>query len=378
MRNSSRRKPFRRPPSCAESKVGKAVRIAVLPGDGIGPEVTAAGLQTLEATAERFGIGIETECHLVGWAGVQESGSPLPEETRTAVLQADAVFLGAVGDPKADELPPHLRPESGLLELRKTLDCFANLRPARALESLIDSSPLRSERIRGTDFLIVRELSSGLYYGEPRSKDRGAGEAVNTLRYSESEIRRVAAVAFESAASRRGRVVSVDKANVLETSRLWREVVTEVAEDFKEVELEHMLVDRAAMELVLRPGYFDVILTQNLFGDILSDEAGAITGSIGLLASASLGTGAGIYEPVHGSAPDIAGKGIANPLAAILSVGMLLHHSAGRPDAGQAIENAVEGVLASGIRTADLAGPGGAPSGTSEVAQRVTEAIVNA
>ena len=355
------------------------LRIAVLPGDGIGPEVTAAGLQVLRAAAKRYRIRIETERYPIGWAGVQHSGRPLPEQTKEAVLQADAVFLGAVGDPEADELPHDLRPEAGLLELRKVLDCYANLRPARALESLIKSSPLRSERIRGTDFLIVRELSSGLYYGEPRSIDRGTGgaEAVNTLRYTASEIRRVATVAFEAARSRQRRVVSVDKANVLETSRLWREVVTEVSEDFREVELEHMLVDRAAMELVLRPSYFDVILTQNLFGDILSDEAGAITGSIGLLASASLGTGAGLYEPVHGSAPDIAGKGIANPLAAILSAGLLLHHS-GREDAARAIDKAVESVLDSGVRPPDLARPGDDPSGTREVADQVTEVVTSA
>ncbi len=357
----------------------EVLRIAVLPGDGIGPEVTAAALQVLEVVSDRFRIPMELEPHPIGWAAVQESGHPLPKKTKEAVLRADAVFLGAVGDPRADELPPDRRPEAGLLELRKVLDCFANLRPARAIDCLVESSPLRSERIRGTDFLIVRELSSGLYYGEPRSIDRATEdvEAVNTLRYSESEIRRVATVAFKTARLRRGRVVSVDKANVLETSRLWREVVTDVGKRFDDVELEHMLVDRAAMELVLRPSYFDVILTQNLFGDILSDEAGAVTGSIGLLASASLGTGTGLYEPVHGSAPDIAGKGIANPLAAILSAALLLHHSAGREDAGRAIENAVEGVLASGIRTADLTGPGHDASGTDEVTQRVALAIAN-
>jgi len=355
-------------------------RIAVLPGDGIGPEVTAAALLVLEATAKRFRLGVETQSYPVGWAGVEASGRPLPAETKRAALAADAVFLGAVGDPRADELPPSLRPEAGLLELRKVLDCFANLRPAQAREALLDSSPLRAERLRGMDFLIVRELSGGLYYGEPRGIDRSGNDpsAVNTLRYSTSEIRRVARVAFESARGRRKKVVSVDKANVLETSRLWRDVVNETAKDFPDVALEHMLVDRAAMELVLRPAYFDVIVTENLFGDILSDEAGALTGSIGLLASASLGTGPGLYEPVHGSAPDIAGQGKANPLAAILSMAMLLHHSAGAVEAARAIEEAVDRVLVAGVRPPELVGPGDRPMGTREVANKVAEAVADA
>ena len=355
-------------------------RIAVLPGDGIGPEVTAAALQVLEAAAARFGLGVETRSYPIGWAGVEASGEPLPAETKRAALEADAVFLGAVGDPRADDLPPALRPEAGLLELRKVLDCYANLRPARAREALLDSSPLRPERLRGMDFLIVRELSGGLYYGEPRSIDRNGDNpsAVNTLRYSKSEVCRVARVAFESARGRRKKVVSVDKANVLETSRLWRDVVNETAKDFPDVSLEHMLVDRAAMELVLRPAYFDVIVTENLFGDILSDEAGALTGSIGLLASASLGTGPGLYEPVHGSAPDIAGKGIANPLAAILSMALLLHHSAKALEAARAIEDAVDRVLASGIRPPELAAPGDHPSGTRQVTDKVTEVVAGA
>ena len=355
-------------------------RIAVLPGDGIGPEVTAAALQVLEAAAARFGLDVATRSYPIGWAGVEASGQPLPAETRRAALEADAVFLGAVGDPRADDLPPALRPEAGLLELRKVLDCYANLRPAQAREALLDSSPLRAERLRGMDFLIVRELSGGLYYGEPRSIDRNGDDpsAVNTLRYSTSEVRRVARVAFESARVRRKKVVSVDKANVLETSRLWRDVVNETAKDFPDVSLEHMLVDRAAMELVLRPAYFDVIVTENLFGDILSDEAGALTGSIGLLASASLGTGPGLYEPVHGSAPDIAGKGIANPLAAILSMAMLLHHSAKAVEAARAIEDAVDRVLASGVRPPELAAPGDHPSGTRQVTDKVTEIVATA
>jgi len=355
----------------------KAFRVAVLPGDGIGPEVTLAALEVLDAAAQRFGLAIEREEHPVGWTAVKSAGSPLPQGTREAVLRADAVFLGAVGDPAADQAESHLRPEAGLLELRKILDCFANLRPARALDELIESSPLRPERVRGMDFLIVRELSSGLYYGEPRGIERSGPEAVavNTLRYTAGEVERVARVAFDAARRRRKKVTSVDKANVLETSRLWREVVSAVGAEYPDVGLEHMLVDRAAMELVLRPGAFDVILTENMFGDILSDEAAALTGSIGLLASASLGSGTGLYEPVHGSAPDIAGKGIANPLAAILSMALLLEHSAGEVEVARAIEAAVESVLAAGIRPPDLARKGERVSGTAEVAERVAEAV---
>ena len=358
----------------------RPLKLAVLPGDGIGPEVTDAARQVWDVVAGRFGIPVETGTHPVGYAAVRETGHPLPPETKAAALESDAVFLGAVGDPAADALPPHLRPEAGLLELRRVLDCYANLRPARMLDALADSSPLRRDRVEGMDFLIVRELAGGLYYGEPRAilRNGAEAEAVNTLRYSTGEIRRIARVAFEAARRRRGSVVSVDKANVLETSRLWREVVTETSRDFQDVRLEHMLVDRAAMELVLRPRYFDVILTENLFGDILSDEAAAVTGSIGLLASASLGPGAGLYEPVHGSAHDIAGTGTANPLAAILSVALLLEHTAKRLDAAQAVESAVEAVLRSGVRTAELARSGETPSGTAEVTEAVTRALMDA
>ena len=351
----------------------KAIRLAILPGDGIGPEVTQAALHILDVAAARFGLDITREEYPIGYSGFEAAGHPLPPATREGVLKADAVFLGAVGDPRADALPPHLRPEAGLLELRKVLDCFANLRPARALDAILEASPLRTDRIRGMDFLIVRELSSGLYYGEPRSIDRTGTDpvAVNTLRYTASEIRRVAQVAFESAMRRRKKLVSVDKANVLETSRLWREIVNEVAADFPEVSVEHMLVDRASMELVLRPAYFDVILTENLFGDILSDEAGAVTGSIGLLSSASLGTGAGLYEPVHGSAPDIAGKDVANPIAAILSMALLLEHSAGEVEAARAIEAAVDAILVEGVRPPELAAPGQKGAGTREVTDRI-------
>lgn len=354
-----------------------AMRLAALPGDGIGPEVTDAALRVLTAATGRFGASVEFEKYPVGWEGYRVAGAPLPPETEQAVRRADAVFLGAVGDPRADELPPALRPESGLLRLRKLLDCYANLRPTLVLDPLVETSPLRAERIRGTDFLIVRELASGLYYGEPRgiNRDRDDVAAVNTLRYRASEIRRVAHVAFEAARERDRRVVSVDKANVLEASRLWREVVADVGSEYPDIELEHMLVDRAAMELVLRPRAFDVILTENLFGDILSDEAAGVAGSIGLLPSACLGPSAALYEPVHGSAPDIAGQGIANPIAAILSVALLFHHTAGRPEIGAAIEKAVHEVLYSGMRPADLARPGERASGTREITASVCEAL---
>ena len=354
-----------------------AIKLAVLPGDGIGPEVTDAALRVLAAAAGRFGASVELKTFPVGWEGYRVAGVPLPPETERGVGRADAVFLGAVGDPRAEELPSALRPEAGLLRLRKILDCYANLRPTLVLDPLVGTSPLKAERIRGTDFLIVRELASGLYYGIPRGVDRDGddAEAVNTLRYRASEVRRVAHVAFEAARARDRRVVSVDKANVLEASRLWREVVTDVGSEYPDVELEHMLVDRAAMELVLRPGAFDVILTENLFGDILSDEAAGVAGSIGLLPSASLGPSAALYEPVHGSAPDIAGQGIANPIAAILSIALLFHHTAGRPEIGAAIESAVHGVLSTGMRPADLARPGEKASGTREVAASVCEAL---
>ena len=354
-----------------------AMRLAALPGDGIGPEVTDAALRVLTVATGRFGASVEFERYPVGWEGYRVAGAPLPPETEHAVGRADAVFLGAVGDPRADELSPALRPESGLLRLRKLLDCYANLRPTLVLDPLVATSPLRAERIRGTDFLIVRELASGLYYGEPRgiNRDRDDAEAVNTLRYRASEIRRVAHVAFEAARERDRRVVSVDKANVLEASRLWREVVADVGSEYPDIELEHMLVDRAAMELVLRPRAFDVILTENLFGDILSDEAAGVAGSIGLLPSACLGPSAALYEPVHGSAPDIAGQGIANPIAAILSVALLFHHTAGRPEIGAAIEKAVHEVLCSGMRPADLARPGERVSGTREITASVCEAL---
>ncbi len=335
-------------------------KVVLLPGDGIGPEVTRAAAQVLTAAAELFDIPLETEEHLVGWAAVGEAGDPLPPETLAACRGARAVFLGAVGHPDADGEPPERRPETGLLALRTELGCYANLRPLRVTAATSGASPLRPERVRGTDMMIVRELGGGLYYGTPRELSlTPPRSAFNTLRYSEDEIRRIAAMGFEVAARRRRRLVSVDKANVLETSRLWRTVVEEVAQEHPKVEWSHMLVDRAAMELVLHPTRFDVILTSNLFGDILSDEMAGIAGTLGLLPSASLGGPTPLFEPVHGSAPDLVGQGKANPVGAILSGSLLLDHGLARPDAARAVERAVEEVMAAGIRTPDLAEAGG-------------------
>lgn len=356
--------------------MSQRLKVAVLPGDGIGPEVTTAALDVVRAALEGSGSSLEATVHPVGWAGVRAEGSPLPAGTLEAALAADAVFLGAVGDPEADRAPRELRPETGLLALRRELRCWANLRPARLPDALLDASALRPERARGTDVLIVRELGGGLYYGEPRGE--AGGRAWNTLPYHEDEVRRLARMAFGFARARRGRVTSVDKANVLEVSRLWRRVVDEVAEEEGAgVETEHMLVDRAAMELVLHPGRFDVLLTENLFGDILSDQAGAIVGSLGALGSASLGDGPGLYEPVHGSAPEIAGKGIANPLGAILSGAMMLRHSFGLEAEAARIEGACDAVLAAGTRTADLRQPGREPVSTRDFAEAVTAALAS-
>ena len=348
------------------------VTIAVLPGDGIGPEVSEAAVRVLRAAVERSGGTLETRTLPVGWTAVQESGDPLPEETVAGCRDAHAVFLGAVGSPEADDEPPERRPETGLLRLRKALGCYANLRPARIPDALVGASPIREAVVRDTDFLVVRELAGGLYYGEPRSED---DPAVNTLTYSRAEVERIARVAFEAAAARRGRLTSIDKANVLEVSRLWRRVVEEVAADYPEVELDHMLVDRAAMEVVLRPTRFDVILTGNLFGDILSDAAAAVVGSLGILGSASLGGGTDLYEPVHGSAPELAGRDVANPMGAIASMSLLLRHTLTMVEAADAVDAAVESVLAAGHRTADLADGREDPVGTVEFGRRVAEAV---
>lgn len=348
-------------------------RIAVLPGDGIGPEVTSAALSVLLRAAEDAGIEIECEEYAFGAAAYRAHGSPFPPRTRDAVLAADAVLLGAVGDPAFDALPRHEKPEAGLLALRKTLGVYANLRPVTVHPALADVAPLRPELLQDVDLLIVRELTGGLYFGEPRG--RTAVAAHNTMRYSRAEVERVAHVAFRAAAGRRGKVTSVDKANVLEVSQLWREVVVDVATHYPTVALEHLYVDFAAMRLISAPASFDVLLTENLFGDILSDEAGVLVGSLGMLPSASLGDGPALYEPIHGSAPDIMGRGIANPVGAILSAALLLRHSLHSEAAAASIERAVATVLnGGGMRTADLH-PSGNPVGSRAFTDAVLAAL---
>ena len=352
-------------------------RLAVLGGDGVGPEVTEASLEVLRATAERFGHELTADLKEVGFAAYEQFGTPLPEDTLAACRSADAVLLGAVGDPRSEGVPVELRPEAALLALRKEMGCYANLRPVRLLPALASASPLRPEIVDGTDLVIVRELAGGLYYGEPRGPVEGGRAAVDTMKYHQNEVVRIAKMAFETARGRRKSVLSVDKANVLHSSRLWRRVVDEVAEEYPDVECDHMLVDRAAMELLLNPSTFDVMLTPNLFGDVLSDEAAAVVGSIGLLASASIGSGSGIFEPIHGSAPDIAGTGTANPLAIILSAALLLRHVYSLDEESAAIESAVEQVLEDGLRTRDLARNGEGTVGTAEVGAAVAAKIAN-
>ena len=352
-------------------------RLAVLGGDGVGPEVTEASLEVLRATAERFGHELTADLKEVGFAAYEQFGTPLPEDTLAACRSADAVLLGAVGDPRSEGVPVELRPEAALLALRKEMGCYANLRPVRLLPALASASPLRPEIVDGTDLVIVRELAGGLYYGEPRGPVEDGRAAVDTMKYHQDEVVRIAKMAFETARGRRKSVLSVDKANVLHSSRLWRRVVDEVAEEYPDVECDHMLVDRAAMELLLNPSPFDVMLTPNLFGDVLSDEAAAVVGSIGLLASASIGSGGGIFEPIHGSAPDIAGTGTANPLAMILSAALLLRHVYSLDEESAAIESAVEQVLEDGLRTRDLARNGEGTVGTAEVGAAVAAKIAN-
>jgi 3-isopropylmalate dehydrogenase len=349
-------------------------RIAVLGGDGIGPEVTAEAVRVLGAIAARYGHEFEFVAALVGGAAIDASGSPLPPRTIDACRTSAAVLLGAVGGPQWSDPSARVRPEQGLLDLRRTLGLFANLRPVRTIPEMLDASPLKPEVIRGVDIMVVRELTGGIYFGR---KSRTAHEAEDVCSYTAAEIERVTRVAGRLAMARRKRIVSVDKANVLETSRLWRAVVERVlAEEFPAVELEHMLVDAAAMHLIKRPTSFDVLLTENMFGDILTDEASMIAGSLGLLPSASLGeSSVGLYEPIHGSAPDIAGRGIANPLGTILSAAMLLRHSLGLEAEARAIEDAVTAALASGVRTADIAQPGSAAVGSRAAADAVLAAI---
>jgi len=356
------------------------LNITVLPGDGIGPEVTEQAVLVLHAVADRFGHQLQLQRKLIGGAALKATNDPLPPDTVEACLSSSAVLLGAVGSPEFDQNPGHLRPEAGLLRIRRELGAYANLRPAVFFPALEDSSPLRPEIVRGTDIMIVRELLGGAYFGQPRSieGDMGARVAVNTMRYAEHEIERIARVAFDLAMKRKKKVLSVDKANVLECSRLWRDVVTRIGTDYPEVKLGHQYVDSAAMLLVQRPTDFDVVLTENMFGDILSDQAGGVVGSLGLLASASIGGKVGLYEPVHGSAPDIAGKGIANPLGAILSGAMLLRHSFHLDQEATCIERAVSNVLDGGARTADLAGKSHNSISTTEIARLVVSAVKEA
>ncbi|MCI5969273.1 3-isopropylmalate dehydrogenase [Helicobacter sp.] len=328
-------------------------KIAVIKGDGIGPEVINEALKVLKVVAEKFCFNLEFEDYLMGGIAYDLTGTPLPKETIEGCLKADATLFGAIGGEKWDNLPRELRPESGLLDLRKSLEVFANFRPAKVYDALIDASTLKAEVIEGVDILVVRELIGGIYFGTPKGRDRDRG--FNTMVYSVDEVRRIAHTAFVAARKRKKKVCSVDKANVLDVSQLWREVVSEVAKEYQDIELSHMYVDNAAMQLIKNPKQFDVIVTGNLFGDILSDEASMLSGSIGLLPSASIGAKAAIYEPIHGSAPDIAGTGIANPIAAIASAAMMLRYSLGQMQAAEAIEKAIEEVLQEGFRTKDIA-----------------------
>jgi 3-isopropylmalate dehydrogenase len=355
------------------------MKIAVLPGDGIGPEITAEAVKVLQALDLRF----EMEQALVGGCAYDAHGHPLPDATLKLAKEADAILFGAVGDWKYDKLDRPLRPEQALLGLRKHLGLFANFRPAICYEQLVGASSLKPELIAGLDILIIRELTGDIYFGQPRGRRTavdghfpGAEEAFDTMRYSRPEIERIAHVAFQAARKRSKRVTSVDKANVLETSQLWKDVVTEIGRQYPDVALDHMYVDNAAMQLVKEPKRFDVVVTGNMFGDILSDEASMLTGSIGMLPSASLNTrNQGLYEPSHGSAPDIAGKGVANPLATILSAAMMLRFSLEQPQAADRIESAVKDVLASGLRTADIYSEGTKRVGTREMGDAVVASL---
>lgn len=354
-------------------------KVLVLPGDGIGPEIVAQAVRVLDSLIRDRGLALNLVEGHIGGAAYDQSGSPLPEETLEAARQADAALLGAVGGPKWDLLPPESRPESGLLKIRKALDLYANLRPATLYPQLAAASSLRAEIVSGLDLMIVRELTGGIYFGEPRGirhLKEGQREGFNTLVYRESEIERIVRVACETATKRQGKVCSIDKANVLEVSALWREVADRVARDYPDVTLSHMYVDNAAMQLVRQPKQFDVMVTGNMFGDILSDCAAMLTGSIGMLPSASLNAaGQGLYEPVHGSAPDIADKDIANPLAAILSAAIMLRYSLGENAHAHRIEDAVGRVLDQGLRTADIMSEGMRLVGTREMGNAVVAAL---
>lgn len=355
-------------------------KVLLLPGDGIGQEVVTAATEVMQAAAQQSGCQLDISEGLIGGAAIDAKGEPLPAETLSAAEQVDAVLLGGVGGPKWDDLPTHLRPEKGLLGLRQSLGLFANLRPALLSAPLAAASSLKTELVADLDILIIRELTGGIYFGEPRGVDVRDNERVgfNTLVYSEHEIERIARVGFELAAKRNGKLCSVDKANVLEVSQLWREKVTALAPEYPAVELSHMYVDNAAMQLVRAPKQFDVIVTGNMFGDILSDVAAMLTGSLGMLPSASLAaSGTGLYEPVHGTAPDIAGQDSANPLATILSVGMMFRYSLDLPEAADKIDGAVARVLEKGHRTADIAADGETPVGCQAMGKLVLEQLEN-
>lgn len=351
------------------------MKICVMPGDGIGPEIMKQGVKVLEVIGEKFGHKFETTEALIGGVAIDATGVPLPDETVKACKESDAVLLGAVGGPKWDTIDPAIRPEKGLLGIRKELSLFANLRPAALFPQLKDACFLRPDIVeKGIDIMVVRELTGGIYFGEPRGTKEENGERMgyNTMVYYEHEVKRIAKVAFEAAQKRSKRLCSVDKANVLDVSRVWREIVIEVSEDYPDVELTHMYVDNAAMQLVRDPSQFDVIVTGNLFGDILSDEASVITGSIGMLPSASLGaSNPGLYEPIHGSAPDIAGENKANPLATILSIAMMLRYSFDMVEEADCIEAAVEKTLSAGLRTGDIMDEGGKLVGCTEMGESV-------
>ncbi|MBU6468802.1 MAG: 3-isopropylmalate dehydrogenase [Betaproteobacteria bacterium] len=354
------------------------MKIALLPGDGIGPEIMAEAVKLIDFLVKE-GESIETETALVGGAAVDAFDDPLPDQTLKLCLDSQAVLFGSIGGPQYDSLPRPKRPERGLLRLRKAMDLFANLRPAKVYDALADSSTLKKDVVAGLDMMIVRELTGDIYFGEPRgihTNEQGLRVGVNTMIYDENEIRRVAHWGFQAAQKRRGMLCSVDKMNVLESTQLWRDVVIEVSRDYPDVKLTHMLVDNAAMQLIRQPQQFDVIVTGNLFGDILSDEASMLTGSIGLLPSASLNqSGQGLFEPIHGSAPDIAGKGIANPLAQILSLAMLFRYSLQRSDLAERIELAVEQVINQGVRTKDIARAGERVVSTSAMGDAVVNAL---
>ncbi len=355
-----------------------AKKILVLPGDGIGPEITAQAVAVLERLRDKHGLEVSFEHGLLGGCAVDATGDPFPGQTRDQAFAANGILLGAVGGAKWDGLPRHQRPETGLLKIRSALGLFANMRPARVYPELAEASALKSELVAGLDLLIVRELTGGIYFGQPRGvrEERGQKVGFNTEVYAENEIERIARVAFEAARARSRKVCSVDKANVLESSELWRETVIRVAKDYPDVALSHMYVDNAAMQLVRAPKQFDVIVTGNMFGDILSDIAAQLTGSIGMLPSASLeASRRGLYEPIHGSAPDIAGQGVANPLATILSAAMLLRYSLERGDLADKVEAAVGGVLRRGLRTRDIARGGEKVLSTAEMGHAVVELL---